>query len=68
MFRQICVSISLCLLHRSSQVAVTKDYEMYTTHHLMTSKLEVLASCHKIRRWIKTHEDYLFIMHSPFWQ
>eukprot|EP00668_Euglena_longa_P003815 GGOE01004474.1.p1 GENE.GGOE01004474.1~~GGOE01004474.1.p1 ORF type:complete len:524 (-),score=136.23 GGOE01004474.1:265-1809(-) len=54
--------------HALSVVAVTKDYELYTTHHLMTSKLEVLASCHKIRRWIKMHEDYLFIMHSPFWQ
>ena len=49
-------------------VAVTKDYEMYTTHHLMTSKLEVLTGCHKVRKWMKMHEDYLFIMHSPYWQ
>jgi len=53
--------------HALSVVAVTKDYELYATHQLITSKLEVLAGCHRIRQWVKAHEDYLFITHSPFW-
>ena len=46
---------------------VTGGFELFAVFGPLVDKSAAIKSCNELLRWIKKHEDTLFILSAPLW-